>query len=75
MLGNCLLDVPGAMREMNRCGYRVVALSDGTVMWEWADTVEHQITTRAFLRYIEDVLGYLTAGREFARACEEVNNR
>jgi len=69
MLTACLLDVPGAMREMNVCGYRVVALSDGTVSWEWADTIEHKLMTRAFLRYIEYVLGYSTESREFIRAC------
>jgi nicotinamidase-related amidase len=67
----CLLNIPGALREMNsRFLYRCVVLHDCTTAYEFADTYEHQSMTRAAIRLMETDLGFSTSSSEFIEAME-----
>jgi len=69
----CLLNIPGALREMSSMfGYRCVALRDGTVAYEFDDTVADKAMTRAALRLIETDLGYTMSSQQFLHALDTV---
>jgi hypothetical protein len=67
----CLLNIPGALREMSSLfGYRCVALRDGTVAYEFDDTLADKAMTRSALRLIETDLGYTMSSQQFLHALD-----
>jgi nicotinamidase-related amidase len=72
MANICLLEVPGALREMwRKFGYRCVVLRDCTTAYEYPDTFEGMWMTRAAIRVVEQELGYSTSSAKFVEACEQ----
>ncbi|MFC1526015.1 isochorismatase family protein [Candidatus Latescibacterota bacterium] len=65
----CLLNVPGALREMSsHFGYRCVVLGDCTIAYEYEDTHRGQWMTRAAIRLVETDLGYSCSADELVAA-------
>jgi len=70
----CLLNIPGALREMSaRFGYRCVILSDCTTAYEFPDTLKDRAMTKAAIRLVETDLGYSTSADEFITDLSEVS--
>jgi nicotinamidase-related amidase len=68
----CLLNVPGAVREMSETyGYRCVVLRDCTTAYEFEDTMEGEWMTRAAIRSVESGTGYSTTSSTFIEAVED----
>lgn len=68
----CLLDVPGALREMaNKFRYRCVALRDCTTAYEYEETYENNWMTYAVIRRIEQDMGYTASSADFVAACQQ----
>ncbi len=68
----CLIDKPGAMREMahNR-GYRTILLRDCTTAVENHNTVEELLMTRVWIEWVEMVtMAYTATSEVFIQACK-----
>jgi nicotinamidase-related amidase len=67
----CLLNIPGAMREMaHKFQYRCIALRDATIAYEYPETVEGNRMTEATIRHIETEIGYTATTEDFVRSLE-----
>jgi nicotinamidase-related amidase len=66
----CILDSPGAMKEMAAKGYKVMLLREGTLGVEFADTIDDLTNTRMAIRYIEGWAGSSIGLDDFLEACE-----
>ena len=64
----CLIDKPGAIRDMEKRGYLPIVIRDATTGTENADTVDGLWITRAFIDQIEMIWGYSITTREFLNA-------
>jgi nicotinamidase-related amidase len=66
----CLLNIPGAIREMtNTFHYKCVVLRDCTIAYEYEETLEGKWMTFAAIRMVESEFGYSATAEEFIKAC------
>jgi nicotinamidase-related amidase len=71
----CLMDVPGAMKEMAlRFNYRCILLRDCTTTVEQPDTVGDLLRTRLAVRQAEYTVGYSATSGDFIAACERARH-
>ncbi len=66
----CLIDKPGAVRDMHGRGYLPIVIRDATTGTENAETVDGLWITRAFIHQIEMMWGYSITTDEFLKAVE-----
>jgi hypothetical protein len=66
----CLIDKPGAIRDMYGRGYMPIVLRDATTGTENAETVDGLWITHAFIDQIEMLWGYSITADEFLDALE-----
>jgi nicotinamidase-related amidase len=64
----CLLDKPGAVRDMHDRGYMPIVIRDATTGTENAETVGGLWLTRVFVDQIEMLWGYSVTTAEFLKA-------
>ena len=70
----CLLNIPGAIREMtNTFHYNCVVLRDCTAAYEYEETLEGKWMTFAAIRLVESEFGYSAKAEEFINACRRQN--
>ena len=66
----CLIDKPGAIRDMANRGYMPIVIRDATTGTENAETVDGPWITRAFIDQIEMIWGYSITTQEFLKALQ-----
>ena len=66
----CLIDKPGAIRDMAGRGYLPIVIRDATTGTENAETVDHLSITRAFVDQIEMLWGYSVTTEELLMAVQ-----
>lgn len=67
----CLLNIPGAIREMtNTFRYKCVVLRDCTTAYEYEETIEGKWMTFAAIRLVESEFGYSATAEDFIKACQ-----
>lgn len=64
----CLIDKPGAIRDMQGRGYLPIVIRDATTGTENAETVDGLWITRVYIDQIEMLWGYSVTTEEFLRA-------
>jgi nicotinamidase-related amidase len=64
----CLIDKPGAVRDMHGRGYMPIFLGDATAGTENAETLEGLWVNHVFLDQIEMLWGYTITTDEFLKA-------
>jgi len=70
----CLLNIPGAIREMtNTFHYNCVVLRDCTTAYEYEETIEGKWMTFAAIRMVESEFGYSASSKDFINACLKQN--
>jgi len=67
----CIMDRPGAIRDMSARGYGCILLRDATAAIEHAETVEEQLSAKAVIDQIELRFGYSATTDDFIAACRE----
>lgn len=65
----CVMDRPGAIRDMSARGYGCILLRDATAAIEHSETVEQQLNAKAVIDQVELRFGYSAATDDFIRAC------
>ena len=66
----CLLNIPGAIREMtNTFNYNCVVLRDCTTAYEYEETIDGRWMTFAAIRMVESEFGYSATSKDFINAC------
>ena len=66
----CLIDKPGAIRDMTERGYMPIVIRDATTGTENSETVDGMWITHAFIDQIEMMWGYSITTREFLDAIQ-----
>ncbi len=70
----CLLNIPGAIREMtNTFRYKCIVLRDCTTAYEYEETIEGKWMTFAAIRLVESEFGYSASSKDFINACLRQN--
>jgi len=70
----CLLNIPGAIREMtNTFHYNCVVLRDCTTAYEYEETIEGKWMTFAAIRLVESEFGYSATAEDFINTCLRQN--
>jgi len=70
----CLLNIPGAIREMtNTFHYNCVVLRDCTTAYEYEETIDGRWMTFAAIRMVESEFGYSATSKDFINACRIKN--
>ena len=67
----CLIDKPGAIRDMTGRGYLPILIRDATTGTENAETLDGLWITRAFVDQIEMMWGYSITTQEFLEAVQK----
>ena len=70
----CMMDRPGAIRDMAGRGYGSVLLRDATAAIEHAETVELELNAKAVVDQVELRFGYSALTDDFVRACRGVSS-
>jgi len=72
----CLLNIPGAIREMTKTfKYNCIVLRDCTTAYEYEETYEGKWMTFAAIRMIETEFGYSATAEEFINASQRPNKQ
>ncbi|MCH2127833.1 MAG: cysteine hydrolase [Pirellulaceae bacterium] len=66
----CLMDRPGALRDMAARGYGCILLRDATAAIEHSETVDRQLNAKAVVDQVELRFGYSALTDDFIRACK-----
>ena len=67
----CLIDKPGALREMAYRGYRTVLLRDCTTAVESHNTAKELLMTQVWIEWVEMVaMAYTALSEKFIQACK-----
>lgn len=69
----CVMDKPGAIRDMSARGYGCVLLRDATAGIEYDETVDGLLATRAAVDQVELRFGYSALTEHFIDACRAVS--
>ena len=69
----CLIDKPGAIKEMAERGYMPIVVRDATTGTENSETVNGLWITHAFIDQIEMMWGYSITTREFLCAIQNTD--
>ena len=67
----CVMDKPGAIRDMSGRGYGCILLRDATAAIEHSDTVDQLLSTKAFVDQVEMRFGYSALTGDLLRACQQ----